>query len=240
MTTTHRAFGGILLALCTLTCRADGFVNVYEIPHNVSMNVIGNQLTHEILNRTFHHWDRHAAEQKAARAKAKQIAPQPRGSVARLLAQGVQGDQANAQAAYQQAYRYHELVIKKFGLPSGDLGVGIASSIAGAWMAYNNKPFPDQYYLPLVQQMRKLATESASFKTLSADDRAIAYEGLAIAGMMLASSQITWERNPRAAGADELKRRMRAQGGEMLTRMLKMPPEQVGIGASGFEILPAR
>ena len=231
----QRALAGLALALFALDGRADGFVNVYEIPSSVSMNVIGNQLTHEILNRTLHHWDKHEAQQKAERAKAKPIAPASGGSVAGLLTKDLPGrDARGAEATYRQALHYHEIVIKKFGLASGDLGVAIASSIAGAWMAYNNKSFPDQYYLPLVRQMQQRVGESADLRALPAADRATAYEALAIVGMMLASSQITLERNPQAAGASALRQNMRSQGGEMLTRMLNVPPEQVGISASGF------
>lgn len=232
---THRALVGLALAMFGIDGRADGFVNVYEIPSSVSMNVIGNQLTHEILNRTLHHWDKHEAQQKAERAKVKSIAPASGGSVADRLTRDLPGkDARGAEATYRQAFQYHEIVIKKFGLASGDLGVAIASSIAGAWMAYNNKSFPDQYYLPLVRQMQKRVRESADLSALPAAERATAYEALAIVGMMLASSQITLERNPQAAGASALRQNMRTQGGEMLTRMLNLPPEQVGINASGF------
>ena len=55
--------------------------------------------------------------------------------------------------------------------------------------------------------------------------------------MLLTSSQITWERNPQALGAEELKSRMRAEGASMLTQILKVPPEQVRIDATGVVTL---
>lgn len=237
----RHAVVGLALAVCAVSSRAsDGFVNVYDIPHNVSWNVIGNQLTHEIVNRTVHHWDIHAEEQRKAKARV-QAAGLPIGtSVASQLAKGLSiADARKAELAYRQAFKYHELVIKKFNLPSGDLGVGIASSIAGAWMAYHNKPFPDQFYVPLVRQMQQRVNDTTSLRALSAAECAIAYEGLAIAGMMLASSQITWERNPQAPGASVLKQRMQGEGAQMLTQMLNVPPEQVAIGASGVTLLSA-
>lgn len=235
-----RAIVGISLACTALVCRADGFVNAFEIQPGVSMNVIASQLTHEILNRTVHHWDMHEAEQKAkkAREQSAALASSNNGNVARALARNLPGKQArSAEAAYQQALHYHELVIKQFGLPSGDLGVAIASSIAGAWMAYNNKPFPDQYYVPLVRQMQQKVRSTPALQALTRDERAVAYQGLAIAGMMMASSQLSLERNPGAPGAAELEQRMRSEGGAMLTRMLDLPPERVGIGAGGFIVL---
>lgn len=243
----HRISLGLALALHVLACRADGFVNVYEIPHNVSMNVIGNQLTHEIVNRTLHHWDKHAEMTKGQPKPSWARPAQPDAKAAReakadastLLAAAVPRGQARlAEAAYKQAYDYHEIVIKKFNLPSDDIGVALASCIAGAWMAYNNKSFPDQFYVPLVQQMRQRLRDNAALQQMSAADRQTAYQTLAITGMLLASSQISWERNPRGAAADELKNRMRMQGGETLTRMLNVPPGQVEVGASGI-VIPA-
>jgi hypothetical protein len=233
VTCAHRFSLGFALFLHILACRAEGFVNVYEVPLGVSVNVIGNQLTHEILNRSIHHWDEHAARTKAERKAHAPSAGQV--AVAKQLAQGLPREQAHvAEASYKQAFDYHEMVIKKFNLPSNDLGVALASCIAGAWMAYHNKSFPDQFYLPLVQQMRKHVNGGDALRTLSTTDRSTAYQTLAITGMILASSQITWERNPRGAAADELKQRMRVQGGETLTRMLRMPPDQVVIGATGI------
>ena len=55
--------------------------------------------------------------------------------------------------------------------------------------------------------------------------------------MILASSQITWQRNPRAPGADDMRSRMRQQGADTLTRMLQIDPERVGIGAAGVYAL---
>lgn len=219
---------------------AQGFVNAYEVPYGVSLNVIHNQLVHQKLNETLHHWDAYEAEQK--RKKAAAAAP-PRAQTTGLgiaqLAGRLPKDQADTgRAAYSEAFGYHEQVIRKFGLPSGDLAVALASAIAGAWMAYNNKPFPDEYYVPLVNQMRqRINSNGAGLKTLSAAERTASYESLAVLGMMLASSQITWQRNPLAAGADDLRVRMRAEGGETLTRMLQTSPDRVGIGASGVYLL---
>lgn len=225
-----------VLAIAFFVCGSpalaqDGFVNVYEIPSNVSINVISNQLMHERLNKTIHHWDLYEAEQKAKKAAAAAPRAQVTGQGVSQLAAGLpKSEAAVGQAAYRQAFAYHEQVIRKFGLPSGDLGVGLASAVAGAWMAYNNKPFPDQYYVPLVEQMRQRA---GGLQSLSAADRTVTYESLAVLGMLLASSQITWQRNPRAPGADALRAQMREQGGQTLTRMLETPPDRVGIGAAG-------
>lgn len=225
------------------SCFAQGFVNAYEVPLGVSVNVISNQLYHQNLNKTIGHWDAHEAEQKRKKAAAAGRLPlaQTTGVGISALAKDLPKDQAEAgRAAYKQAFDYHEQVIRKFGLPSGDLGVAVASAIAGAWMAYNNKPFPDEFYVPLVNQMRqRIGSHGTGLQSLSATDRTTTYESLAVVGMMLASSQITWQRNPRAAGADELRARMRTQGGETLTRMLQVPPDRVGIGASGVYSLAA-
>lgn len=233
---TRQAILAIAVFACGARALADGFVNVYEIPSNVSINVISNQLMHERLNRTLHHWDRYDAEQKQA-GRNTLVLPkaQVNGMGIAELTKGLPSEQVeSARAAYKQAFDFHEAVIRKFGLPSGDLGVALASSIAGAWMAYNNKPFPDQFYLPLVNQMRqRIGSQGASLQALSDSERTTTYESLAVAGMLLASSQITWQRNPRAPGADALRERMRAQGGETLTRMLQVAPDKVAIGPEG-------
>jgi hypothetical protein len=235
----------LLFAITTLAVTApsfaDGFVNVYEIPSNVSINVIMNQLHHERLNKTLHHWDKYEEEQnkkKAASAASLPLA-QTTGLGITELTKSLPKDQADkGRAAYKQAFDFHEQVIKRFGLPSGDLGVAFASCVAGAWMAYNNKPFPDEFYLPLVEQMRQVVNSNGTaLQSASAAERSSTYESLAIAGMIMASSQITWQRNPRAAGADDLRNRMRLQGGDTLTRMLQIPPERVGIGAAGVYAL---
>lgn len=243
----RQAAVAMALVTCGVPCFAqDGFVNVYEIPSSVSINVISNQLYHEQINKTLHHWDNYELEQKKKRAAAAAGAPatpsaQANGASISELTKNLPKGQAEAgRAAYKQALGYHEQVIQKFGLKSGDLGVALASCIAGAWMAYNNKPFPDEYYLPLVGQMRQLmSSNGAALQSASAAQRSSTYESLAIAGMILASSQITWQRNPRAAGADDLRQRMRQQGGDTLTRMLQVPPERVGIGSSGVFAMSA-
>lgn len=237
-----QAILGIAVAVCGQASVAQGFVNAYEVPLGVSVNVISNQLYHQNLNKTIGHWDKHEAEQKKQRSAAAAGAlplAQANGLGIAELTRSLPREQAQAgRAAYQQAFDFHEQVIRKFGLPSGDLGVAVASAIAGAWMAYNNQPFPDQFYVPLVNQMReRLGSQGAGLQALSASERTTTYESLAVAGMLLASSQITWARNPRAAGADDLKQRMRTQGGETLTRMLQMPPDRIGIGGSGVYAL---
>jgi hypothetical protein len=237
---------GIAVLIAAVPCLADGFVNVYEIPSSVSINVISNQLMHERLNKTLHHWDKYEQEQREKKTKAAAGSgalpmAQPTGAGISALVQNLPKDQADkGRAAYKQAFDYHEQVIKKFGLPSGDLGVAFASCIAGAWMAYNNKPFPDEFYVPLVEQMRQLmSSQGTALQSVTAAERSSTYESLAVAGMIMASSQITWQRNPRAAGADDLRKRMRLQGGDTLTRMLQVPPERVGIGAAGVYALAA-
>ena len=235
-----QAILGISAVICSAPCLAQGFVNVYEIPSNVSINVIMNQLHHERLNKTLHHWDAYEEEQKKKSASPASVPlAQTTGVGISELAKSLPKDQADkGRAAYQQAFGYHEQVIKKFGLPSGDVGVALASCIAGAWMAYNNKSFPDEFYVPLVQQMRQLvSTNGSALQSISAAERSSVYESLAVAGMILASSQITWQRNPTAAGADDLRSRMRQQGGDTLTRMLQVPPDRVGIGAAGVHAL---
>lgn len=236
----NRTIIGLALACLGAPSFADGFVNAYEIPSSVSINVISNQLYHENINKTLHHWDNQPAKDRYKPATKPALTPTAGQGIA-ALTKTLPKDQAEAgQAAYKQAFEYHEQVIGKFNLPSGDLGVALASSIAGAWMAYNNKPFPDQFYVPLVNQMRQLLSNSGpGLQSLPATQRAAMYESLAVAGMILASSQITWQRNPSAAGADALRARMRTEGGQTLTRMLQMPPDKVGIGPSGIYPLAA-
>ncbi len=226
------------VALPQAAVHAQDVVNVYEIPSNVSINVISNQLMHERLNQTL---DRYEAEQKQSRTRPPEL-PRARlnGMGIADLTRGLPSDQVeSARAAYKQALDFHEAVIRKFDLPSGDLGVALASSIAGAWMAYNNKPFPDAYYLPLVSQMRRqIGSQDASLQGLADSERTAIYEGLAVAGMLLASSQITWQRNPMAPGAQALRERMRTQGGETLSRMLRVAPDRVAIGPTGVRAQP--
>lgn len=230
----RRAILGIAVSVWGSQSLAQDFVNVYEIPHNVSINVISNQLYHENINKTLHHWDRQAEKDRYKPAMRVPLA-QATGTGISELSKGLPREQIDAgRAAYRQAFNYHEQVIKKFDLPSGDLGVALASCIAGAWMAYNNKPFPDEYFRPLVEQMRQLlGRQSSAMGSVSAAERGSAYERLAVVGMLLASSQITWQRKPRAPGADELRSRMRQQGGDTLARLLQLPPDHVGIGAAG-------
>lgn len=229
-----QAILGIAVAVCGVPCLAQDFVNVYQVPSNVSINVISNQLYHQNINKSLHHWDNQPQKDRYKSGTSLPLA-QTTGAGIAALAQGLPSDQADAgRAAYKKAFTFHEQVIRKFGLPSGDLGVAFASSIAGAWMAFNNKPFPDQYFVPLVNQMRQRIGGSAELQALSASERTTTYESLAVAAMIMASSQITWQTNPRAPGADELRARMRTQGGETLTRMLQVPPENVGIGPQGI------
>lgn len=47
------------VSICGIPSFADGFVNVYEIPSNFSINVISNQLMQERLNKTLPQWGRY-------------------------------------------------------------------------------------------------------------------------------------------------------------------------------------
>jgi hypothetical protein len=48
----------------------------------------------------------------------------------------------------------------QFSIPRHDLAGALAAFIAGSHMAFNDAPFPDEYFKPLVRQMQRLLAAS--------------------------------------------------------------------------------
>lgn len=210
----------------------DGFVNVYNISLGTSANALGNLHAHQNLNRYLHHWDSPPKNE----ARGPLLVPTPlRGQTATAMAAAMpEGQRAGAEQAFRQALDVHGQVLAKFGVPANDLAGAFAAYLAGAWMAYHNASFPDRDFLPLVNQMRRTLAGNDTLAKTSADDRRTMHERLAIVGVLLASSQVSYARNPGSPQAAQLASNMRRDGRAALEQMLGVDADRVQFGQAGL------
>jgi hypothetical protein len=134
----------------------------------------------------------------------------------------------------------HGDLMARFNLPRDDLAGAMASYVAGAWMAYNNRPFPDAYFLPLVEQMRPIVGANTALADASPAQRREAFEEFAILGMMSAGTQMALAQNPDNPNAAAVAANMRAAGASYLRAATSMDPDRVRIGADGLSFAPAQ
>lgn len=170
-----------------------------------------------------------AAVPAAKVAPASTVVPARTAQVpAAMAAQYPAPERARVQRTFEQLLQLHHGVERKFGVPERDLAGAAAAYLTGAYMAYHNTEVPDEWFVPLVTQMRGiLATEAAGAPQQARQEM---YEQLAITGMLAATMQMGLKQRPDA----EATQRLRTAGKGYLEQLLKVDADRVQLTARGL------
>lgn len=133
---------------------------------------------------------------------------------------------------YQQIYNSYPQVAKRLGIPTNDMASGMASLLAGAYMAYNNMSLNDSYVKPLANQFRESMQEVEEFNRISDSDKKMIYDQMVLMGMLLAITQVELQKQPDA----KVKTQLRQAGKQVLEGVLKVNADRIKITSSGLEI----
>jgi hypothetical protein len=124
--------------------------------------------------------------------------------------------------------QYH-LLEQELGVRRNDLAGALATFVAGNYIAYRDEPFPDQYFRPLVEQMRtQLLTVSGMQKVSNASKQAM-YEHLAIIGTYMALVHEGLAQKPDAI----MQASVKAAAAKYLS-VLGINPDSMALGSEGF------
>ncbi|MFN4020850.1 MAG: DUF6683 family protein [Erythrobacter sp.] len=151
---------------------------------------------------------------------------------ARLAEHYPAAQRLRARALFEQLLNSHAALMQRFGIPPGDLGAAMASLIAGSWMGVHDTAFPDEHFLPLVNQMRAVIGSQPSFAGSSEAERRDMYDQMAIIGMMLATTQMGLQQRPDAATS----KNMQAAAAGYLQQLFKVPAARIAIGEQGVTV----
>ena len=139
---------------------------------------------------------------------------------------------AEVRKKYQQIYNSYPQVARSLGIPTNDMASGMASLLAGAYMAYTNTSLNDSYVKPLANQFRASMQEVDEFNRISDSDNKMIYDQMVLMGMVLAMTQVELQKQPDA----KVKSQLRQAGKQVLEGVLKVNADRVRITASGLEI----
>jgi hypothetical protein len=138
--------------------------------------------------------------------------------------------QREVEAAFVEMLSKFNQLERQFGQPQNDLATAFGAVIAGSHMGYSGKAFPDEYFVPLIGQMRVALQNSEAVHLATDAQKQETYQLLAIIGMTFAVAQIDQSARPNA----KIRREIQAAGGQLLQGLLKVPPESVAFGPSGL------
>jgi len=150
----------------------------------------------------------------------------------RLAAHYPADDRRQARETFVRFLEMYGDFARKFDLPRNDLAGAYATCVAGSWMAYRDRPFPDDWFPPLVKQIRSALSADASIAEARDRDKQELFEQMAIIGMFMATTQIAQSRQPDAAVAA----RMREAGASYLEQLLKVDASRVDFGPEGMRV----
>lgn len=139
---------------------------------------------------------------------------------------------AEVRKLYQQIYSSYPQVAKSLGIPTNDMASGLASLIAGSYMAYTNTSLKDSYVKPLANQFRSSMQEVAEFNSVSDSDKKMIYDQMVLMGMLLAMTQSELEKNPNP----KMEAQMRRAGKQVLEGVLKVKADRIRLTANGLTI----
>jgi hypothetical protein len=139
---------------------------------------------------------------------------------------------AEATRLFTELLRGFEAVEVRFGLRKRDITSAMAAFIAGSWSAYHNTAFPDESFVPLVQQLRSAIPQDAPIGDMSDESKRTMYEELVILGMFSATTQLALKTAPDARREAS----MRQAGRTYLEAFLKVPADSVVISPQGLSL----
>ena len=135
-----------------------------------------------------------------------------------------------ARAYFKKIQDSFPQVAKSVGIPTNDLSSGMAALVAGAYMAYNNVSFNDDYMKPLQKQFKEAFENIPDYNKMSDSDKKYLYDQMVILGMTLAVTQSQNQQNPNSKTTAEL----RKSGKEVLEGMFGVDASQIKITSSGL------
>ena len=161
------------------------------------------------------------------------VDPAPAASFpARLASQYPQASRAEAERVFRELLQRYGQLEQRFGLEKGDVAGSVAAFIAGNYMAYRNSGFPDENFLPLVNQMRVVLGNNPEFQQASAQARQEMYEQMALVGMLMATGQMALARQPNPQALAN----MQSAAKGYLEQFLKTDADRVQLTAQGLSI----
>jgi hypothetical protein len=137
-----------------------------------------------------------------------------------------------AQRFFEQTLDGYHKIESQFGLRRNDLAGAFAAFVAGNYIAYRDLPFPDQYFKPLVAQLRATIGEVGALRQASNTEKQEIYEHLAILGTYMALTRDALSKSP----DPKLSADMKAAARNYLQQLLKLDPERMQITAQGLVV----
>lgn len=218
---------------CAAGARADGPYHIPQYtgtPLMITAGVVTQQNLNSALRST-------APVGAGARADARGPAHLAVGTMsanmpARMAALLPPAARAEAQQTYQEMLNRHPRLMKQLGVRSDDLASGVATFLAGSYMAFRGIDFPDRQFKPLYEQMRSIIAANPQFAQASIKERQEMFEQMVIIGTFLAlKHQALGERPDPKAAAD-----MKAAAKGYLEHFLKLDAERLRLTDRGMAL----
>lgn len=127
---------------------------------------------------------------------------------------------------------FNQNVQKLYGLPANNLATGMTVVMAGAYSAYQNRPFPDAWVKPLYQQMEGMLLQDPRLPKRSAAQKAADYQIMVGAGMAMMLTQAELEKAPNPAALKQL----RDTGRDALRTLFNADPQSVEFSSAGLRV----
>ncbi len=150
--------------------------------------------------------------------------------IPKMVAQYPAKSRAEVDRLFRELLAGYGKIEQQFGIARRDLAGAVAAFIAGSWTAYNNSDFPDEYFKPLVAQIRRTIRDNADFGKATAAEKQEMYEQMAILGMSMATTQMALKEKPNAQTAANMKQAAKGY----LEQFLQTDADRVQITAQGL------
>jgi hypothetical protein len=138
-------------------------------------------------------------------------------------------DRSRMEQVFRRLLTGYQQIEQQQGVPRGDLAGAVAAFLAFSYVAYRDEDLPDEYFAPLVEQMRSILATDPAISGASTAARQEMYEQLAITGMFMATMRMALKQQPNAAAAE----RVRAMGKNSLEQFLQTDAQRVKFTTQG-------
>jgi hypothetical protein len=142
------------------------------------------------------------------------------------------GQREQMRQGFASLHSSYPQVARQLGVPTNDVATGIASFLAGAYMAYNNQNLSNSYVKPVADQFRRALASQRDFARMSDFEKQRMYDAMVTLGMLMATTQVQLQRQPDPA----LESQMRQLGKQMIEGFLKVDANRLRITSSGMRI----
>jgi hypothetical protein len=220
--------------LCAVAARADGPYHIPQYtgtPLMITAGVITQQNLNSALRRT-------TPGGGGARPDTRQgpaylvVGTTPAGMPARMAALLPPASRAAAQRSYQEMLDRHPQLMKQLGVRSDDVACGVATFLAGSYMAYRDIDFPDHQFKPLYEQVRGMIAANPKFAEANMTARREMFEQMAIIGTFLALSHDALKQRPDLKASADMK--LAAKG--YLEQFMKLDADRLRLTDQGMTL----